>query len=157
SRLDGDRVRVARGVPAGRRPRLLHPEAHHPARAAARLHAADLSRALPRRALPRARRLRQALERIRRGRVRLRSATPAGYAGRPRAGTIPRAGPLWRPMAPHQPRHPRHAIRGLIGLVVAACIAWASATRAESSFVPVPEIILDPNEGNTYGVMGVWM
>ena len=25
------------------------------------------------------------------------------------------------------------------------------------SFVPVPEIILDPNEGNTYGLMGVWM
>ena len=23
--------------------------------------------------------------------------------------------------------------------------------------MPVPEIILDPNEGNTYGVMGVWL
>jgi hypothetical protein len=25
------------------------------------------------------------------------------------------------------------------------------------NFVPIPEIILDPNEGNTYGVMGVWL
>jgi len=25
------------------------------------------------------------------------------------------------------------------------------------NFVPIPEIILDPNEGNTYGLMGVWL
>jgi Omp85 superfamily domain len=25
------------------------------------------------------------------------------------------------------------------------------------SFVPIPEIILDPNEGNTFGVMGAWL
>src|SRR5262249_35856302 len=107
--------------------------------------------------LPRARRLRQALERNRRARVRLRPATSTGHARRPRARPIPRARPLWRPMAAHQPRHRRHAIRGLIALVVAACIGWASTARAEVNFVPVPEIILDPNEGNPYGVMGVWM
>ena len=60
-------------------------------------------------------------------------------------------------MAAHQPRHRRRAIRGLIALVLAAWLGCVAAARAEVSFVPVPEIILDPNEGNTYGVMGVWM
>ncbi len=45
----------------------------------------------------------------------------------------------------------------MIAFVLGACLAWSAAGRAEVSFVPVPEIILDPNEGNTYGVMGVWM
>ncbi|MCI0635786.1 MAG: outer membrane protein assembly factor, partial [Actinobacteria bacterium] len=30
-------------------------------------------------------------------------------------------------------------------------------TGVEFSFVPIPEIILDPNEGNTYGLLGVWL
>jgi Omp85 superfamily domain len=60
-------------------------------------------------------------------------------------------------MAAHKPRHARRAIRGLIALVLAAWLGCVAAARAEVSFVPVPEIILDPNEGNTYGVMGVWM
>jgi hypothetical protein len=29
--------------------------------------------------------------------------------------------------------------------------------KSDYSFVPIPEIILDPNEGNTYGLMGVWL
>jgi hypothetical protein len=34
---------------------------------------------------------------------------------------------------------------------------WLPPGVASTSFVPVPEIILDPNEGDTYGVMGVWL
>src|SRR5881394_2145868 len=30
---------------------------------------------------------------------------------------------------------------------------WSGA----KDVIPIPEIILDPNEGNTYGVMGVWL
>jgi outer membrane protein assembly factor BamA len=59
-------------------------------------------------------------------------------------------------MAAHQPST-RHGVGGLICLLVAASLAASADARAEVSFVPVPEIILDPNEGNTYGVMGVWM
>ena len=29
--------------------------------------------------------------------------------------------------------------------------------KSNISFVPIPEIILDPNEGNTYGLLGVWL
>lgn len=29
--------------------------------------------------------------------------------------------------------------------------------KSDYSFVPIPEIILDPNEGNTYGLMGIWL
>src|SRR5262249_53277347 len=34
---------------------------------------------------------------------------------------------------------------------------WSDKTGGKVNFVPIPEIILDPNEGNTYGVMGVWL
>src|SRR5262245_2661260 len=51
----------------------------------------------------------------------------------------------------------RRAARWLSTLRLAASLAWSTGARADTSFVPVPEIILDPNEGNTYGVMGVWM
>src|SRR5262245_27070068 len=30
---------------------------------------------------------------------------------------------------------------------------WSGA----KDVIPIPEIILDPNEGNTYGLMGVWL
>lgn len=33
----------------------------------------------------------------------------------------------------------------------------ARAAKLHTSFVPIPEIITDPNEGNTYGVLGVWL
>jgi outer membrane protein assembly factor BamA len=52
-------------------------------------------------------------------------------------------------------------VRRGIAAVAAACallgVLRAAPARAESSFVPIPEIILDPNEGNTYGIMGVWL
>src|SRR5262249_31356360 len=60
-------------------------------------------------------------------------------------------------MAPHQSRHARRSLRRLIAVLLGVCLAWVAPARADTSFVPVPEIILDPNEGNTYGVMGVWM
>lgn len=60
-------------------------------------------------------------------------------------------------MAAHQPSSTRRALGGLIGLVLGVSLGASADVRAEVSFVPVPEIILDPNEGNTYGVMGVWM
>src|SRR5262245_2921141 len=60
-------------------------------------------------------------------------------------------------MAADEPSSARAPARRLIALLLAACLAYGVPGRAEVSFVPVPEIILDPNEGNTYGVMGVWM
>ncbi len=51
----------------------------------------------------------------------------------------------------------QRALRGLSTLLLGVSLAAGLDARAEVSFVPVPEIILDPNEGNTYGVMGVWM
>src|SRR5205823_6703775 len=32
---------------------------------------------------------------------------------------------------------------------------WPAVARAERSFIPIPEIITDPNEGNTVGLLGV--
>jgi len=32
-----------------------------------------------------------------------------------------------------------------------------AAKESNYSFVPIPEIILDPNEGDTFGLMGVWL
>lgn len=50
----------------------------------------------------------------------------------------------------------RSGRRALIGvLALAALVVGALPAVAGRSFVPVPEIILDPNEGDTYGVMGV--
>jgi hypothetical protein len=60
-------------------------------------------------------------------------------------------------MAADEPSSARAPVGRLIALLLAACLAYSVPGRAEVSFVPVPEIILDPNEGNTYGVMGVWM
>jgi len=59
-------------------------------------------------------------------------------------------------MAPHQPSPTRRPLRRLIVFLLASLV-WCVGARADVSFVPVPEIVLDPNEGNTYGVMGVWM
>src|SRR5258706_6717477 len=36
-------------------------------------------------------------------------------------------------------------------------VATGDEKKSDYSFVPIPEIILDPNEGNTYGLMGVWL
>jgi len=55
-------------------------------------------------------------------------------------------------MGPHQLSRPRRLI---IALVAAAAL-WPPAARALSkSFIPIPEIITDPNEGNTFGLLGV--
>jgi hypothetical protein len=55
-------------------------------------------------------------------------------------------------MGPHQLPRPRRLI---IALVAAAAL-WPPAARALSkSFIPIPEIITDPNEGNTIGLLGV--
>ena len=44
---------------------------------------------------------------------------------------------------------------GLTALV-AATLAWSPATAAlQRSYIPIPEIITDPNEGNTIGLLGV--
>jgi outer membrane protein assembly factor BamA len=59
-------------------------------------------------------------------------------------------------MAARQPSA-RSRLGRLIALVVGVGVACGAGARADVSFVPVPEIILDPNEGNTYGVLGVWM
>jgi outer membrane protein assembly factor BamA len=59
-------------------------------------------------------------------------------------------------MAADQPSRAR-AIGELIALALAVVVGSASTVRADYSFVPVPEFITDPNEGNTYGLMGVFM
>src|SRR5438093_10026005 len=43
----------------------------------------------------------------------------------------------------------------LSALALAAALAGAAPGRAERSFIPIPEIITDPNEGNTIGLLGV--
>lgn len=52
-------------------------------------------------------------------------------------------------------------MRRVVAALAVACalagVLRAVPARAESSFVPIPEIILDPNEGNTYGLMGVFL
>ena len=42
-------------------------------------------------------------------------------------------------------------------LIAAAALlaATASAHALDRSYIPIPEIITDPNEGNTFGVLGV--
>ena len=49
-------------------------------------------------------------------------------------------------------------MRRLLALLACAAVLLAVVRVARpASFVPIPEIILDPNEGNTYGLMGVWL
>jgi outer membrane protein assembly factor BamA len=51
----------------------------------------------------------------------------------------------------------RRGRRGLTLLVLAAAIlvGWRLRAAADTSFIPIPEIITDPNEGNTIGLLGV--
>src|SRR5215831_3295412 len=44
--------------------------------------------------------------------------------------------------------------RLIAAVVLAACTVGRAAT-AGTSFIPIPEIITDPNEGNTFGLLGV--
>src|SRR5213593_4914812 len=54
-------------------------------------------------------------------------------------------------MASQQLSRPRR----LIVALVAAASLWPAAARGAKSFIPIPEIITDPNEGNTVGLLGV--
>jgi outer membrane protein assembly factor BamA len=47
------------------------------------------------------------------------------------------------------------AVVGLIALAALVAVAAARPVHAERSFIPIPEIITDPNEGNTFGLLGV--
>src|SRR4029450_3943277 len=53
-------------------------------------------------------------------------------------------------------RSRRRVGAALIALALAA-VARPDAGRAEVSFIPIPEIVTDPNEGNTYGILGVFL
>src|SRR5438552_19034474 len=45
--------------------------------------------------------------------------------------------------------------RRLIVALVAAATLWPVVARGGRSFIPIPEIITDPNEGNTVGLLAV--
>jgi outer membrane protein assembly factor BamA len=45
--------------------------------------------------------------------------------------------------------------RALIGLVATLTLGVPAPGRADKSFIPIPEIIADPNEGTTGGLLGV--
>ena len=49
----------------------------------------------------------------------------------------------------------RLARRPLIAALLFAAVVAAPSARAGRSFIPIPEIITDPNEGNTFGLLGV--
>src|SRR5438128_283800 len=54
-------------------------------------------------------------------------------------------------MGSHQLSRPRRLIVGLL----AAATLWPVVARGGRSFIPIPEIITDPNEGNTVGLLAV--
>src|SRR2546428_1136740 len=45
--------------------------------------------------------------------------------------------------------------RRLIVALLTAATLWPAVARGEWSFIPIPEIITDPNEGNTVGLLAV--
>src|SRR5947199_572846 len=45
--------------------------------------------------------------------------------------------------------------RALTACVLGAVLIWSRAASPATSFIPIPEIITDPNEGNTGGLLGV--
>jgi len=45
--------------------------------------------------------------------------------------------------------------RSLIAAALGAALFWPAAVGADKSFIPIPEIITDPNEGNTIGLLAV--
>src|SRR6266446_245529 len=45
--------------------------------------------------------------------------------------------------------------RRLIVALLTAATLWPAVARGERSFIPIPEIITDPNEGNTVGLLAV--
>ena len=49
----------------------------------------------------------------------------------------------------------RRSRRALTAVALGAALLSPRAVRAATSFIPIPEIITDPNEGNTGGLLGV--
>src|SRR5438309_11780242 len=49
----------------------------------------------------------------------------------------------------------RRSRRALTAVALGAALLSPRAVRAATSFIPIPEIITDPNEGNTFGLLGV--
>jgi len=45
--------------------------------------------------------------------------------------------------------------RALTAFALGAALLTPGAARSATSFIPIPEIITDPNEGNTVGLLGV--
>ena len=56
-------------------------------------------------------------------------------------------------MGAHQRLRHRLTLIALVGGLVGKAAPALSAT----SFIPIPEIITDPNEGNTFGFLGVFL
>src|SRR5262245_15874168 len=54
---------------------------------------------------------------------------------------------------------PRRALSRALGLALLAAVGLAlgptTPARAGVSYIPIPEIVTDPNEGNTFGLLGV--
>ena len=48
-----------------------------------------------------------------------------------------------------------HRRRSLIAVALGAALLWPAPVRADRSYIPIPEIITDPNEGNTVGLLAV--
>src|SRR5207249_4651453 len=73
-----------------------------------------------------------------------RGLRPSSRGGRWHAPSSPRSRPGWRSSS----SPPRRISRPAASL-------WPAVARAERSFISIPEIITDPNEGNTVGLLGV--
>src|SRR5262245_20389463 len=50
----------------------------------------------------------------------------------------------------------RHHLRRAL-TALALGVALARPAAAEVSFIPIPEIVTSPNEGNTFGILGVFL
>src|SRR5437762_64178 len=53
------------------------------------------------------------------------------------------------------PRQPRRRVAGILSAVAVLGALAPGVARADRSYIPIPEIITDPNEGTTIGLLGV--
>src|SRR5439155_8420742 len=81
-----------------------------------------------------------------------RPATSPRRSQRPGPRAVPCARPLRSPMGGDELPRSR---RALTACVLGAALIWSRAASPATSFIPIPEIITDPNEGNTGGLLGV--